>query len=175
MRQLINDLLNYSRLGRQKVSLTPTDVGAVVDEALANVGIALKESSGAVNTGELPTVMGNPGLLRRLFQNLIGNAIKYRGEAAPVIHISARSEGPDWVFAVKDNGIGIKPNHFERIFLIFQRLHRRGEYEGTGIGLTIAKKIVEHHGGRIWVESVEGEGTSFLFTIPTSPTIEPRA
>ena len=166
MQKLINDLLTYSRVGTRAKAFQPTDCTAVLDQALANLKAAI-ETSGAVAThGPLPTVWHDNLLLVQLFQNLIGNAIKFHVEMPPRIHVSAEQKGGEWVFAVRDNGIGIDPQYAERIFTIFQRLHTREEYSGTGIGLAICKKIVERRGGRIWVESQPGSGSTFYFTIP---------
>jgi two-component system, chemotaxis family, sensor kinase Cph1 len=128
--------------------------------------VAIKESGAVVTSGVLPTVRADPLLLRLVFQNLIGNAIKFRNERPPAIHIDAKQEKAAWVFSVRDNGIGIEPQYSERIFEVFQRLHSRSEYPGTGIGLAICKKIVERHGGHIWVTSEPGKGATFCFTIP---------
>jgi light-regulated signal transduction histidine kinase (bacteriophytochrome) len=134
---------------------------------LANLKIAIEESGAVVTYDELPTVMADETQLARLLQNLIGNAIKFRKvEARPEIHIRAEYSGSEWTFSVHDNGIGIAPKHFERILMIFKRLHSREEYAGTGIGLAVCKKIVERHGGRIWVKSELGKGSTFYFTIP---------
>jgi light-regulated signal transduction histidine kinase (bacteriophytochrome) len=131
--------------------------------------MAIAESGAIVAHDDLPQIMADSAQLVRLFQNLIGNAIKFRGKKKPKIYISARREGHDWLFSVRDNGIGIEPAYAERIFVVFQRLHTREEYPGTGIGLSVCKKIVERHGGHIWVESEPGHGSTFYFTVPDRP------
>lgn len=166
MQGLINDLLKYSRVGTRGSPFVPTDFGKVLDDALANLAVAIRESGAAVTRDPLPKLIADPIQLTQLFQNLIGNALKFRkpGET-PRIHVGARQVGDGWELSVGDNGIGISPEYFERVFVIFQRLHAKEEYPGTGIGLALCKKIVERHGGRIWVESRPGEGATFLFTI----------
>jgi PAS domain S-box-containing protein len=166
MQRLINDLLAYSRVGTRAKAIEPTDCTAVLDQALANLKAAIERRGAVVTHDPLPTVMADDLQLVQLFQNLIGNAIKFQVEKVPRVHISAEHRGNEWVFAVRDNGIGIDPQYAERIFVIFQRLHTREEYHGTGIGLAICKKIVERRGGRIWVESQPGMGSTFYFTIP---------
>jgi len=166
MQQLIQDLLAYSRVGTRGKPLVSTDCNVILDLARTNLHKALEESRAEVTSGPLPTVLGDEVQLVQLFQNLLANALKFRGKAPPVIRLSAQGDNGDWRFAVQDNGIGIAPAHQDRIFKIFQRLHRRSEYPGTGIGLAICKKIVERHGGRLWVESEEGRGATFFFTIP---------
>lgn len=165
MQTLINDLLAYSRVRTRGKSFKPTDCKAILDQVLANLQVAIEESGAVVTHDGLPTVMADGSQLVQLFQNLIENGIKFRGEQPPHIHVSAEREESEWVFSVCDNGIGIAPEFFERIFIIFQRLHSRGEYSGTGIGLAICKRIVERHGGRLWVESRPGEGSMFYFTM----------
>jgi signal transduction histidine kinase len=167
MQTLVTDLLTFSRVGRNRKS-TPLASDAVVREALENLQAALQESGAVVHYEALPTVSGDRTQLVQLFQNLIGNAIKFRGEKTPAITVSANRGAAEWEFSVSDNGIGIAPEHVEAIFVIFQRLHTRAEYPGNGVGLAICKKIVEQHGGRIWVESKAGEGTIFKFTLPAS-------
>ncbi len=167
MQGLINDLLDYSRTGTRVEGFEPTDCTAVLDQALANLKAAIEQSGTVVTHDPLPTVMADRLQLVQLFQNLIGNAIKFHVEAPPRVHVSAEQKGNEWVFSVRDNGIGIDPRYAERIFVIFQRLHTRQEYSGTGIGLAICKKIVERRGGRIWVESQPGTGSTFYFTILT--------
>jgi PAS domain S-box-containing protein len=169
MDRLILDLLEYSRIGRITRPMLPVALGPVVERALRALAAKMDEAGAELLTPPevLPTVLGDGEELGRLFQNLIGNAVKYRAEGRkPEIAITAENTGRDWIITVADNGIGIDPKYFDRVFLIFQRLHRRGEYDGTGIGLAICKKIVEHHGGRIWVESTPGEGSRFSFTLP---------
>jgi light-regulated signal transduction histidine kinase (bacteriophytochrome) len=138
----------------------------VLREALDSLHAAIVESGAEVTYTALPTVLGDPGQLEQILTNLLGNALKFRGTESPRVHVSAERAGRMWVFCVSDNGIGIAPEYFERIFVIFQRLHARDEYQGTGVGLAICKKIAERHGGRIWVESSVGHGTQFSFTIP---------
>ncbi len=171
MQSLINDLLTYSRVGRQEQQLEPLSCAETLELVRSNLTTAIEESGATVAVGELPTVMGDASQLMRLFQNLIANAIKFRGERTPEIHVDAERHGDgdgEWLFAVRDNGIGIDPRHADRVFAIFQRLHSRQEYPGTGIGLAVCRKIVERHGGRIWLESEPGRGTTFLFTLPTN-------
>ena len=166
MHQLIHDLLTYSRVGTHGKELTPTSCEGVLADAMANLQLAIEESSAQVTHDPLPTVIGDEVQLTQLFQNLIGNAVKFRGEAAPKVHVGVERKGDEWEFAVSDNGIGIAEQDFQRIFIVFQRLHSREKYPGTGIGLSVCKKIVERHGGRIRVESKLGRGTTFYFTIP---------
>jgi signal transduction histidine kinase len=165
MKRLINDLLLYSRVSTKGAPFEPTDCGEVLRQVLANLEIAIAENDAQVTYDDLPTVMADPGQMAQLFQNLINNAIKFRSEEPPEIHVDAERKDSGWQFAVRDNGIGIEPEYNERIFVIFQRLHTRREYAGTGIGLAVAKRIVERHGGRIWVESGPDEGSTFYFTI----------
>ena len=166
MQALINDLLDYSRVGRKGKDFEPTDCTALLERTLDNLRKAVEESSAKVTHDPLPTVMADDVQLGQLFQNLIGNALKFRSKEPPHIHISAQQKGDKWLFSVRDNGIGIDPGFSERIFTIFQRLHKRGDYPGTGIGLAICKKIVERHGGSIWVKSKPEKGSTFYFTIP---------
>jgi signal transduction histidine kinase len=166
MRTLIDDLLAYSRLARDHKPLESTDCNAVVSLVLGDLAASIKERRAQVTCDGLPTLTADPSLLSHMFQNLIQNALKFAGAQAPAIHVSATRQLGEWVFSVRDNGIGIKPEYAERIFLIFQRLHTRDEYPGNGMGLAICKKIAEHHGGRIWVESEPGKGSIFFFTIP---------
>jgi PAS domain S-box-containing protein len=166
MQTLINDLLTYSRVGMRGKPFERAPTADVLGQALASLQVALQEQAALVTNDDLPVVVGDASQLIQLFQNLIGNAIKFRGEAPPRVHVSARDAGREWVFSVRDNGIGFSPQFAERIFVIFQRLHTKAEYPGTGIGLAICKKIVERHGGRIWVESQPGEGATFYFTLP---------
>jgi light-regulated signal transduction histidine kinase (bacteriophytochrome) len=167
MQMLIQDLLTYSRVSTRARPFEPTDCTAVLNHALANLKLAIEESNATVSFDDLPTVVGDATQLTQLFQNLISNAIKFRRkEVLPSIHVSAERKGTKWLLSVCDNGIGIAPKHAERIFLIFQRLHTREEYPGTGIGLAVCKKIVERHNGRIWVESKPQKGSTFYFTMP---------
>ncbi|MBI3604091.1 MAG: hypothetical protein HY205_06540 [Nitrospirae bacterium] len=165
MQQLINDLLAYSRVGTRGKEFAPTSGEAVLDRALQNLKLAIEDSGAVVTHDPLPTVLGDEGQLVQLFQNLIGNAVKFRGTETPRVHVSAESRDGDVVFSVRDNGIGIDPQFTDRIFLIFERLHQQEQYPGTGIGLAICQKIVQRHGGRIEVESQPGKGTTFRFTV----------
>jgi PAS domain S-box-containing protein len=166
MQQLIHDLLAYSRVETRGRTLVPTDAEVALKRALMALRLAIEESRAAITHDPLPTVLADGSQLAQLLQNLISNAIKYCSHEPPEVHISAERQDGVWRFAVCDNGIGIDPQYAERIFVIFQRLHTREEYAGTGIGLAICKKIVERHGGRIWVESVPGRGATFFFTLP---------
>jgi PAS domain S-box-containing protein len=167
MQQLIDDLLSYSRVGSKAKEIAPVDAAKALSEALANLRARIEESVACVTVGQLPLVRADERQLAQLFQNLVGNALKFNGGGQPPrVSVEARRDGGEWIFSVKDEGIGIDPEHFERIFMIFQRLHTREEYPGTGIGLAICKKIVERHGGRIWVESSERHGSTFFFTLP---------
>jgi light-regulated signal transduction histidine kinase (bacteriophytochrome) len=166
---LIDDLLEYSRVGASVTDFKPTQCDDALNEALANLRLAIEETHTVIARGPLPTIIADPKQLTLLFQNLIANAIKFRRQAPPCIDVSAVSADGDWVFSVRDNGIGIDAKHLHRIFVIFKRLHSREEYPGTGIGLAICKKIVEQHGGTIRVESTPGSGSVFSFTIPKRP------
>ncbi|HMM42977.1 MAG TPA: CHASE3 domain-containing protein [Thermomicrobiales bacterium] len=166
MQTLINDLLTYSRVGRGIEELEPVDSNIALSRAITSLRAAIEDSGVMVTADELPLVLANETMLAQLFQNLIGNAIKFRGDEPLRVRVSAERRDGEWLFAVRDNGIGISPEYAERIFVIFQRLHGREEYPGTGIGLAICKKIVERHGGRIWVESAPGDGATFFFTLP---------
>src|SRR5919202_391428 len=165
MQTLIDDLLEYSRVGRSRKPFQLTDCNQAVEQALANLQGAIRQTQAVVTYSELPAVMGDISQLVQLFQNLVGNSIKYRHDAPPVVHITAYKQEKDWLFSVSDNGIGIATQHQARIFQIFQRLHTQKEYSGTGIGLAICQKIAERHGGYIWVESQPGQGSTFYFTL----------
>ncbi len=166
MSQLINHLLAYSRLGTRGAAFAPMELAAALDAALDNLELPLAETGATVTRGELPTLVADATQITQLFQNIVGNAVKYRADRPPVIHVSARREDGGWTVAVTDNGQGIAPQHFERIFRMFQRLHTTAQRQGAGIGLAFCKRIVERHGGRIWVESEEGTGSTFSFTLP---------
>lgn len=168
MQRLINDLLAYSRVTSQGQVFERVDCNGLLEEVLGNLRVAVEESRAVVTHDPLPIVMADGRQLGQLFQNLIGNAIKFRGEEPPQVYVSAEQQIGEWLFSVRDNGIGVDPQYAERIFVIFQRLHNREEYPGTGIGLAICKKIVERHGGRIWVASQTGQGATVHFTLPSS-------
>jgi PAS domain S-box-containing protein len=166
MRMLINDLLEYSRVGTHGKPFGPVDCQTLLNRSLDNLQLMIEDSGATVTHDHLPTVIGDGAQLMRLFQNLINNSLKFSKDASPLIHVSAEPCDGDWLFSVHDNGIGIDPKYADRIFVIFQRLHGREEYPGTGIGLAICKKIVERHGGRIRVQSEQDKGATFIFTIP---------
>ncbi len=166
MKQLIEDLLTYSRVGTRSREFHPIAIESALRRALMNLKSSIDESSASVSYDALPTLEADELQLTQLFQNLIGNALKFRSASVPRIHVEVTQLENAFQFAVRDNGIGIDAQYFERIFMVFQRLHNKGEYPGTGIGLAICKKVVERHGGRIWVESRPDEGASFFFTLP---------
>ena len=168
MQRMITDLLAYSRVATRGKPPGLVSCEVILDQTLANLSVAMEENGAVVTHDPLPTVRADSAQLLQVFQNLIGNAIKFRGDAAPRVHVGSERRDSDWVFSVRDNGIGIEPEYYERIFVIFQRLHGRDEYPGTGIGLAICKRIVERHGGRIWVESELGRGAAFYFTLPVN-------
>jgi PAS domain S-box-containing protein len=166
MQRLINDLLTYSRISTRGKPSELIDSHSVLGEALRNLAATIEENRAVITNEDLPMVRADESQLMQVFQNLIANAIKFRQEELPQIHVSVREQEREWVFSVKDNGIGIDPKYSERLFVIFQRLHTKEEYPGTGIGLAVCKRIAERHGGRIWFESELGKGTKFYFTIP---------
>lgn len=170
MGRLIDDLLDYSRVGRGRDPMRAVDLNAVVDQVRANLDAAIRDADATIEVERLPAVRGDQTQLIQLFQNLVGNAVKFRGARPVVVRIRCEAEGAIHRFAIADNGIGIDPKDFERIFRVFQRLHGK-EYPGTGIGLALCQKIVERHGGRIWIDSKPGEGSTFYFTLPA---VDPR-
>ncbi|NOZ21681.1 MAG: PAS domain S-box protein [Planctomycetes bacterium] len=173
MQQLITDLLDYARLDMTEKSSERVDFEDVIEHALSNLRASINESGAVVTHDALPTMTGDASQFGQLLQNLVGNAIKFRSAATPKIHISARQKKDVWLFSVQDNGIGIEPDYAQRIFTIFQRLHSKSKYTGSGIGLSICKKIVVRHGGNIWVESALGSGSTFYFTLPCEKEEEP--
>jgi PAS domain S-box-containing protein len=166
LQMLIKDLLEYSQIETKAKNIKPTDCSLIVKEAMNNLKTAIDESNALVIYNKLPTIMSDPQQLISLFQNLIDNAIKFRSNKSPRVQISAERKENEWLFSIRDNGIGIDPKNFEKLFVMFQRLHGSADYPGTGIGLSICKKIVERHGGRIWLESETAKGSTFYFTIP---------
>jgi len=174
MQRLINDLLAFSRVGRHRDEQVVVAAGDLVEEARGNLSQVLEETGAQVEAGPLPDVRGEARLLTAVFQNLIGNAVKFRGEETPHVRIDAEP-GDDgmWEFSVRDNGIGIDQQYAERIFVIFQRLHAKERYAGTGIGLSMCRKIVEHHGGRIWLDTETTSGTTIRFTLPGADVLAP--
>ncbi len=173
MSQLIRDLLNYSRVGSRGNPFESVNMEEVLRKTEQALSPYIAEANATVTHDPLPTIWADAVQMSQLLQNLISNAIKFHGEAPPRVHIAASPEGPDWLFTVRDNGIGIDERYFERIFIIFQRLHGQRQYKGTGIGLAICKRIVERHGGRIWVESELGKGTTVYFALAARGAHEP--
>jgi len=168
MQRLINDLLEYSRVGQKRLAYEPVESARALEIARLNLKLLIAEKRAEIKVEELPLVLSNLGQLTQLFQNLINNAIKFTEGRDPKIAISARRDGEQWQFCVEDNGIGIEEQYLDRVFGLFQRLHERERYEGSGMGLSIAKRIVERHGGRMWITSTPGIGSKFFFTLPLS-------
>jgi signal transduction histidine kinase len=166
MQMLIEDILSFSRIGRVNNHVKPVNLNEVLGQVLENLKLAISEGNINIIAGQLPTIETDRTQIFQLFQNLIGNAVKYRSDLSPSIHISAEKKEGEWSFSVEDNGIGVESQYFERIFMMFQRLHTKEKYPGTGMGLAICKKIVNHYGGRIWLNSQEGKGSIFYFTLP---------
>ncbi len=166
MQTLINDLLAYSRVDRKGRPMERVNCEHVLEFALEDLKILIEQSQATITADPLPIVIGDTGQLTEVFENLLSNGIKFHATAPPCIHIAVADQGSDWRFSVRDNGVGIEPQYWDRIFLIFERLHDRTTYSGTGIGLAITKKIIERHGGRIWLQSEPGFGTEFYFTLP---------
>ncbi len=164
---LINDLLAYSRVDTQGKAFVPVDTSEVLDQVVGDLRLDIEESQAEITRDALPVVVADASQMTQLFQNLISNAIKFQGQDPPKVHVAVRKEDDGWVFSVKDNGIGIEAEHTERIFAMFQRLHTQDEYPGNGMGSAICKKIVERHGGNIWVQSKVGMGSTFYFSIPS--------
>lgn len=175
MKDLITDLLAYSRVGTHGKEFAPVAMEEVVKRVTDSLQMAIEEKGATVTSDPLPVVLGDKVQMIQLVQNLIGNAIKFRGVEPPRVYVGARKQDEHWLFFVRDNGIGIDPQYTERVFVIFQRLHSREEYPGTGIGLAICRKIVERHGGSIWVESVPGQGATFFFTLLPAEGWAPEA
>jgi signal transduction histidine kinase len=172
MQALINDLLAFSRVGRTAQKREPVSLGLLLAQAWANLAGEVRRTHATIEQGELPVVLGEASLLTAVFQNLLSNALKFRGEAPPRVSVSARRDGRQWLFTFSDNGIGIEPEYADRIFVIFQRLHDKASYPGTGIGLAMVRKIIEYHGGQIWLDTEAGPGARFRFTLPMLPNDE---
>ncbi|MBI4511300.1 MAG: hypothetical protein HY698_16825 [Deltaproteobacteria bacterium] len=173
MKQMIDGILTYSRVGTHGRSLAPVNAEEVLAEVTEILRLAIEESGALISHDPLPMILADRQQFVQLLMNLLGNALKFRGHNPPRVHVSARRSDDEWIFSVADNGRGIDPRHFERIFLLFQRLHTDHEIPGLGIGLAVAKRIVERHGGRIWVASEPGRGSTFTFTLPAEGGTEP--
>ena len=169
MQRLIDDLLSYSRLASQAIELEPTSLGMALDQALERVEAAIEDSGAVIHRDSLPTVQADPTLLIQILQNLVGNAVKYRGRNRPEIWVTAEPQDEHWRISVRDNGIGLDTRFADKIFAPFQRLHSREDYQGTGIGLAIVRQAVERMDGQVWVDSKPGEGATFSFTLPRTP------
>jgi hypothetical protein len=169
MQDLINDLLAFSRVGRNTEAFVAVDLAEVANEVVTTFADPIEAQAATVRVGDLPTVQGDRRLLAAVIQNLVGNALKFHGDDPPVIELDAEPGADEWTISVSDNGIGILPDYAEQIFTIFKRLHTKTEYEGTGIGLALSKKIIEYHGGRIWLGDADGPGSTFCFTLPNQP------
>jgi PAS domain S-box-containing protein len=169
MRQLIQGLLAYARVHTRGDCFEPVPLEEILAETLEGLQLAIEESGATIHHGPLPVVSADPGQIGQVFANLIGNAIKFRSAEPPAIDIRAERQNDDWLFSFHDNGIGIDPQFFDRIFIVFQRLHSMAEYSGTGLGLALCKRIVQRHGGRIWVDSRPDRGSTFFFTLPADP------
>jgi len=172
MQELINDLLAFSRVGRVMHDQVPVSSAEALRQAQANLSVPIRQSQASIESGPLPVVRAEAALLTTVFQNLLGNALKFRGEGRPRISVSAARDGASWQFSVTDNGIGVPPEYADRIFVIFQRLHGRDAYPGTGIGLALSRKIIEYHGGRMWLDTGYSPGARFCFTLPVLPENE---
>jgi histidine kinase len=166
MQALINDVLSFSRVGQGEVPQTTTSLEDVLKATLRDLHTLIRESGAEISYDSLPSLKVNPNQMGLLLQNLLANSLKFRNDKSPMIHLSAKLEGGEWVISIRDNGIGFDPQYAEAIFKVFKRMHSQEEYPGTGIGLAICKKIVERHGGQIWTESQPGHGATFYFTIP---------
>jgi light-regulated signal transduction histidine kinase (bacteriophytochrome) len=171
MQALINDLLSYSRVGRSAREPALVSSDAALAQARANLAAPMEESGATIEAGHLPLVLGELPLLTAVFQNLLSNALKFGGSDPPRVQITVRPDGDFWLFSFTDHGIGIEPEYADRIFVIFQRLHERTAYPGTGIGLAMSRKIIEYFGGRIWLDTTYSDGTRFLFTLPMPPEV----
>lgn len=169
MQQQIMDLLTYSRVTSRGQPPTPVDASIALAEAVTRLEMRIAETGAEISIGSMPVVRADPSQLAQVFQNLVGNALTFRSDERPRIRVEAVEEGGAVRFSVSDNGIGIAPEYHDRIFQMFQRLHPRDRYPGSGLGLAIVHRIVERHGGRVWLESAEGEGSTFFFTIPADP------
>ncbi|HMF31286.1 MAG TPA: ATP-binding protein, partial [Candidatus Lokiarchaeia archaeon] len=174
MRQMISDLLEYSRVGTRGNPFVQADLEVILNEVLSDLVLLIEENGATITHDPLPSLVVDPIQMHQLFLNLLTNALKFRKEESPVVHISAIAQGNNYLFSVQDNGIGIDMTQADRLFQLFQRLHGRGDYPGTGIGLAVCKKIVERHGGQIWVESELEKETTFYFTLPQSHIEVPK-